>query len=182
MNIVKILLTRLQCLRYGINYQKGLWIHPSFRAIKSGEIKLGECTALHNLTRIDCNGIGHVTIGKGCKLNWGTQIESMSEVFIGDYVLIAPNVHITDRNHEYKDISIPIIKQGWFSNGVVKIDDGCWIGINTVIIGPVHIGRNCVIGANSVVTKDIPDYSVSVGNPARIIRRYNFETQLWERV
>ena len=87
----------------------------------------GRGTALHNLTRIDCNDKGHVIIGKGCKFNWGTQIESMNEILIGDYVLTAPNVHITDRNHEYKDICAPIIKQGWYSNGGVQIGDGCWI-------------------------------------------------------
>lgn len=137
---------------------------------------------MHNLTRIDCNDCGRVTIGIGCKFNWGTQIESMSEVIIGDYVLTAPNVHITDRNHEYRNISVPIIKQGWFSRGPVVIESGCWIGTNAVIIGPVHIGKNSVVGANTVITKDIPDYSVAVGNPAKVIKRYNPENGVWEKV
>ena len=121
-------------------------------------------------------------IGKGCKFNWGTQIEAMTEVAIGNYVLTAPNVHITDRNHEYRDVATPIIKQGWYSTGGIIIEDGCWIGTNAVIIGPVHIGKNCVIGANSVVTRDIPDYSVAVGNPARIIKSYNESSGNWEQI
>ena len=67
-------------------------------------------------------------------------------------------------------------------NDSVIIDEGTWIGTKTTIIGNVHIGKHCVIGANSVVTKDIPDYCVAAGIPAKIIKRYNFETNCWERV
>lgn len=63
----------------------------------------------------------------------------------------------------------------------VIISDGTWIGTNAVIVGNVKIGKNCVIGANSVVTKDIPDYCIAAGIPARIIKRYNIETHSWER-
>ena len=66
-------------------------------------------------------------------------------------------------------------------NGKVRIGSGSWIGENACILG-VIIGKQCVIGANSVVTKDIPDYSVAVGIPAKVIKKYNFETQQWERV
>lgn len=182
MSIIKTIISKWQCCKNGIVYHDGVWIHPSFRAIHSGEIQIGCGTALHNLTRIDCNGSGRVIIGAGCKFNWGTQIESMTEVIIGNTVLTAPNVHITDRNHEYADITTPIISQGWFSKGPVIIDDGCWIGANAVIIGPVHIGKNCVIGANSVVNKDVPDYSVVAGNPIKIIKRYDASEQTWVRV
>ena len=182
MKLIKEIISRIQCRRFGIRYQKDIWIHPSFRCISVNRIEVGGGgTALHNLTRIDCNGKGHVIIGKGCKFNWGTQIESMSEVIVGNYVLTAPNVHITDRNHEYHDVSTPIIKQDWYSKGPLVIDDGCWIGTNAVIVGAIHIGKNCVIGANSVVTKNVPDYSVVVGNPARIVKRYNPNTEKWDR-
>ncbi len=64
----------------------------------------------------------------------------------------------------------------------VVIDDDTWIGTNAVIVGNVHIGKHCVIGANSVVNKDIPDYCVAVGAPARIIRKFNFSKKCWERI
>lgn len=84
-------------------------------------------------------------------------------------------------------INKPIISQGALdikNNGhnTLKIGDGSWIGTHVAIIGDVHIGKNCVIGANSVVTKDIPDYSVAVGIPAKIIKQYNFTTNSWEKI
>lgn len=64
----------------------------------------------------------------------------------------------------------------------VHIGDGSWLGTHVVIAGNITIGKHCVIGANSVVTKDIPDYSVAVGIPAKVVKRYNFDTKCWERV
>lgn len=64
----------------------------------------------------------------------------------------------------------------------LMIDDGTWLGTNVVIVGNVHVGKHCVIGANSVVTKDIPDYSVAAGIPAKVIKRYDFEKEEWVRV
>lgn len=64
--------------------------------------------------------------------------------------------------------------------GGVSIGDETWIGTGVVIAGTVTIGKHCVIGANSVVTKDIPDYCVAAGNPCKIIKRYSFETKQWE--
>ena len=62
------------------------------------------------------------------------------------------------------------------------IGDGTWIGTNVVRVGNIQIGKHCVIGANSVVTKDIPDYSVAAGIPAKVIKRYDFEEEEWVRV
>ena len=64
----------------------------------------------------------------------------------------------------------------------VSIGDGCWIGEKVCILPGVTIGKKCVIGAGSVVTKSIPDYSIAVGNPAKVVKQYNFETQHWEKV
>ena len=80
-------------------------------------------------------------------------------------------MYITDCDHEYRNIKIPVIDQGIVQRGQkVSIGEGSYIGINTVIVGNVKIGKHCVIGANSVVTKDVPDYCVAVGSPARVIK------------
>ena len=92
-------------------------------------------------------------------------------------------MYITDCDHEYRYVDIPVIDQGIVQRGQkVSIGKGSYIGINAVIVGNVKIGKHFVIGANSVVTKDVPDYCVAVGSPAKILKRYNLETQLWESI
>lgn len=87
-------------------------------------------------------------------------------------VTAGQSVYITDCDHEYRDVNIPVIDQGIVQRGQrVSIGDGSYIGINAVIVGNVKIGKHCVIGANSVVTKDVPDYCVAVGSPAKVIKR-----------
>ena len=90
-------------------------------------------------------------------------------------------MYISDNLHGYKDIKTPIWKQPIVQNRDVEIGEGSWIGENVCILG-VHIGKHCVIGANSVVTHDIPDYSVAVGSPAKVIKRYDFENNQWVKI
>ena len=107
-----------------------------------------------------------------------------NKIQIGNGVLTGPHVFIADHNHNYENPHKPIYMQGVKikQNAIVKIGDGTWIGTNAVIVGSVQIGKNCVIGANSVVTKNIPDYCIAVGSPAKVIKRYNFESKQWEIV
>lgn len=92
-------------------------------------------------------------------------------------------MYITDCDHEYRNIEVPVIDQGIVQKGQqVSIGDGSYIGINTVIVGNVKIGKHCVIGANSVVTKDVPDYCVAVGSPAKVVRQYSQETGEWIKI
>jgi acetyltransferase-like isoleucine patch superfamily enzyme len=121
-----------------------------------------------------------LTISDGACLGNFNHISCMRKVLIGKKVLTADHVFITDHLHDYTDPHIPIMDQSLLSKGEVTIGDGTWIGQNVCIIG-VSVGKNCVIGANSVVTKDIPDYCVAAGSPAKIIKKYNFETTEWEK-
>lgn len=104
-------------------------------------------------------------IGERCRISIANSLE------IGEKVLLSPNVYITDCDHEYCNIKILVIDQGIVQRGQrVSIGEGSYIGINAVIVGNVKIGQHCVIGANSVVTKDVPDYCVAVGSPTRVIK------------
>lgn len=98
---------------------------------------------------------------------------------LGKCVLIGPNVYISDQNHTYSDISVPIMQQGYTTKGPLSIGDNTWIGTHACIIGNITIGKGCVIGANSVVTKDVPDYSVVVGNPGKIVKQYDLQKCEW---
>ena len=97
-------------------------------------------------------------------------------------VLVGQMVLILDHNHAYEDINVPIIDQGITEGGRIRIGQGTWIGHGACIIcprGELKIGRNCVIAANSMVMRSIPDYSVVAGNPATIIRQYDPEKKAW---
>lgn len=119
-------------------------------------------------------------IGDGSKIGNFNHIYSTNCIIIGEYVLIADKVYISDNTHSYHDVDEPVINQDIKQIGEVIIGDGSWICESVSIIG-AKIGKHCVIGANSVVTKDIPDYCIAVGTPAYIVKRYNFEKQKWEK-
>ena len=122
-----------------------------------------------------------LVIGSGCVIGHFNHIYATNEIIIEENVLIADKVYISDNLHEYENVHIPIIKQGIKQLNKVIIGTGSWIGENVCIMG-CSIGKNCVIGANSVVTKDIPDYCVVVGAPAKIIKRYCLKTNTWEKI
>jgi acetyltransferase-like isoleucine patch superfamily enzyme len=111
-----------------------------------------------------------VKIGNGTKIERFLHIGAVEGVEIGENVLIASNVFITDHNHQFNDTSMPILKQGVVSKGKVYIKENCWLGNNVTILPGVTIGRNAVIGSNSVVTKDIPQNCVAAGIPAKVLK------------
>jgi len=120
-------------------------------------------------------------IGNGTVIGNFNHIYATSSIVIGEKVLTADKVYISDNLHSYEDINTPVLEQPIKQIKPIIIGDGTWIGENVCILG-AKIGKNCVIGANSVVTKDIPDYSVAVGIPAKVIKRYNSVTKIWEAV
>lgn len=122
-----------------------------------------------------------INIDDGTYIGRFTHIVSVSKITIGKNVLISDKVYLSDNLHEYKNIEIPIKSQNILDKGPVVIGENTWIGENVCVLG-ASVGKHCVIGSNSVVTSDIPDYSVAVGSPAKVIKRYNKITQDWEKV
>lgn len=122
----------------------------------------------------DCISEIVVSIGDRCLIGRGSGIVGHFSITIGNDVWTGHHVYITDQNHGYEDISRPISQQTQPERAVV-IGDGSWLGYGSVVLPGVTIGRHVVIGANAVVTHDIPDYSVAVGSPARVVRRYDGE-------
>lgn len=96
-------------------------------------------------------------------------------VTIGKYVMMGPEVIILTRNHEFSDTSTPMQKQGYQIEKPVTIGDDVWIGARAIILPGVHIGNGVIIGAGAVVTKDVPDYAIVGGNPARVLKYRNKE-------
>ena len=122
-----------------------------------------------------------LVIEDGCTIGHFNHIYATQSVVLHKDVLTADKVYIADNLHGYEDIETPILKQPIIQKGTVDIGEGSWLGENVCVLG-ANIGKHCVIGANSVVTHDVPDYCVAVGVPARIIKRYNINSGIWERV
>ena len=121
-----------------------------------------------------------IIIGSGVRITRNLTIQCANRVQIGDNVLIASDVFIIDYNHgnspltkNYLDNPLNISGRG------VAIENGVWIGNNVIILPNVTIGEKSIVGAGSVVTKSIPAYSVAVGNPAHVIKHFDFETNIW---
>lgn len=119
-------------------------------------------------------------IGNGCAIGHFNEIYATKSIIIEDNVLTADRVYISDNLHGYENPEIPIIKQPIKQIGTVRIGAESWLGVGVCVLG-ANIGKHCVIGANAVVTHDIPDYCVAVGAPAKIVKRYNKESGNWEK-
>lgn len=123
-----------------------------------------------------------VNIGNHCYFTYNLTILAAAKVTIEDNVLLASNVLITTENHGMDPESdIPYMDQP-LTAAPVHIKSGCWLGEKVTVMPGVTIGKKCIIGANSVVTHDIPDYSIAVGSPAKVIKTYDFDKHEWVRV
>ncbi len=139
---------------------------------------LGAGSAIEDYCTIN-NGVGNVIIGKNTLIGMGNTL--IGPIKIGNNVIFAQNIVASALNHEYRDPNLPIYKQPIITKEII-IEDDCWIAANAVITAGVTIGKHSVIAAGAVVTKDIPPYCVAVGNPAKILKKYNFELRSWDLV
>lgn len=141
---------------------------------KGADIDAGcEILALNN---------SNIIIGKNCRIGMGARIIARcANINIGDHALFAPSVTVRTEKHGYEDIGIPVMYQA-NTYGDINIGSGGWIGEKTIILKDVNIGDHVVIGAGSIVTKSVPDYSVAAGSPCKVIKKYNFDTNMWEKI
>ena len=121
-----------------------------------------------------------IVIGNDVSANRNLTIYCADSVTIGDGVMMGSGILITDNDHGI-DPTLPNFRNQPLITKKVKIGDGCWIGERASILGGVEIGEHCIIAAGAVVTKSIPPYSIAGGVPAKVIKRWNFETKTWEK-
>jgi acetyltransferase-like isoleucine patch superfamily enzyme len=140
--------------------------------------ELGDNSVIEDFSVIN-NGVGHVKIGNDTLIGMGNVI--IGPVTLGNNIIIAQNVVISGLNHEYKDIHLPISKQP-INVAEIIIEDDCWIAANVVITAGVHIGKHAVVAAGSVVTKNVPAFTITAGNPSKSIKQYNAETATWDKI
>lgn len=140
--------------------------------------RVGENSTIEDFTTVN-NGVGPVVIGKNTRIGLGNTL--IGPVTIKDDVRLAQNVVLSGLNHNYEDVAVPIHEQG-VSTAEIIVEEESWIGANVTIVAGVTIGKHSIVAGGSVVTKDIPPYSVAVGNPAKVLKQFNHHTGEWERV
>jgi acetyltransferase-like isoleucine patch superfamily enzyme len=139
---------------------------------------LGDNSIIEDFCTIN-NGVGDVFIGNRTLIGMSNVV--IGPVTIGNNVILAQNIVVSGLNHEYRNADVPIMDQPILVAPIV-IEDDCWIAANAVITSGVTIGKHSVIAAGAVVTKSIPPYSIAAGNPAKVIKKYNFDSGEWESV
>ncbi|MEA2283157.1 MAG: hypothetical protein QOK21_3764 [Solirubrobacteraceae bacterium] len=140
--------------------------------LREGRLELGEHVLLEPGVWLTAMAPGRIVIGTGSFLNLGVQVAALERVEIGAHCMFANGCFVTDSDHRFEDLSKPITWQGFTSKGPTRVGDNTWCGANVVITSGVTVGERCVIGANAVVTRDLPPFSIAAGAPARVIRRF----------
>ena len=174
---------RMVFKRYGRN----VYFFPGVHVVRPQYVCIGDEVTIGRNTDIfvhpedpdtkDCV----ISIGNHVHIGTNNIIGARKKIVLEENVLLGPHVMIGDHSHEYEDVELPIKFQAATPGGEVRIERDCWIGANVFILPGVTIGRHAVIGANSVVNRDVPPFSVAVGAPARVVKRYDFERKQWVR-
>lgn len=156
--------------------------------VKNGKcIFIGDSSIIYGPSRIECYGYNHshggsrITIGRNVFIMPYFSALSGASITIGDNSMIASFVLISSENHGHNPLKGPYRNQPLIEKEVV-IGNNCWIGEKVIVLPGVHIGNNCVIGAGSVVTKNVDDNCLACGNPARVIKKFDYKTGLWEKI
>ncbi|MBN2592065.1 MAG: acyltransferase [Sedimentisphaerales bacterium] len=142
------------------------------------KLSLGKHSLIESLCVV-CTWHGDVILQDGASIGIGSIV--MGPVSIGEGSACSQNCFISGQSHHYEDVSKNFLRQGVHTSRVI-IGKNAWIGANSIILPGVKIGDNSVIGAGSIIIEDVPAYSVAAGNPAKIIKQYDFESKQWKRV
>jgi acetyltransferase-like isoleucine patch superfamily enzyme len=140
--------------------------------------EIGHHSTIEDFTLVN-NAMGPVTIGNHVFVGASNVI--IGPVTLHDHIITAQHVVLSGMDHGFEQVGTPFRYQPCTVSEIV-IGEGCWIGANAVITSGVRVGKYSIIAAGSVVTKDVPPYSLSGGNPARLLKQYNHATKAWEKV
>ena len=188
------LANRLHTLRLAWTYPfasigEGTWVHRSCELHRSiaAYVSIGNSVFLErdvwiNIAEIPDSNEAVIILEDGCKFQRGCVISAKNRIHVERNTIFGPFGFITDHNHAFQDVTVPIAHQGTMQGGTIRIEEGCWIGFGAAIVctqGNLVIGRNSVVGANSVVSRSVPPYSVVTGNPARTAKHYDPLQQKW---
>lgn len=170
------------------HYGRNIHIYPGVHIVRPRFISIGDNVTIGRDTDIYVHPENPnsekpvITIGNNAYIGRNNIIGARNKIILEDWVGLGPFTMVGDFAHSYKDIELPFLMQEVSKGGYVHIERSAWIGANVFIVPNVTIGRHSVVGANSVVNADIPAYSVAVGVPARVVKRYDFNLKQWVKV
>lgn len=174
-------------LRQAISKGGSLGSHSMLR--NSQYVHLGHNVKIADYFRIECYSeyLGQhlspkLTIGDGSNIGPDFTALVADDITIGARNLFAGGVILVSENHGINPIGSDCYQKESLTTGAINIGNGCWLGQNVVVLPGVTIGERSIIGANAVVSNDIPPYSIAVGMPAKVIKRFNLDTNNWEKV
>jgi acetyltransferase-like isoleucine patch superfamily enzyme len=143
-------------------------------ALREGRLEVGAQVLLEPGVWLTAPAPARIRIGAGSFLNQGVMVAAAELVEIGEHCMLANGCFVTDADHRFDDPDKPVPWQGFVAKGPTRLGNNVWCGAGVVITGGVTIGERCVIGGNSVVTRDIPAFSVAAGAPARVLRQIEY--------
>ena len=142
--------------------------------LREGRLEVGAQAFFEPNVWLTGGDSGRIRIGGGTFLNLNVQVAAVELVKIGEHCMFANGCFITDGAHRFDDPEMPVPWQGFTTKGPTRVGDNVWCGANVVITSGVTVGERCVIGANSVVTTDLPPFSIAAGAPAKVIRTIEY--------
>lgn len=162
---------QVQCLEklYEYNATRPLETEKRTKLLKEMFAEIGEGCYIEPPLHANWGG-HHVHFGKNIYANFSLTLVDDTHIYVGDYTMFGPNVTVAAAGHP---IDPALREQGYQYNAPVRIGKNCWIGAGVIIVPGITIGDNVVVGAGSVVTKDLPDNVVAVGNPCKVLREVN---------
>lgn len=161
----------------GMTIEDGCFIN----ALCKNGVHIGKNFSLGRNSIIECTGVmrelgDELFIGDDVGIATNAFISIRGKVVIGSNTIFGPGVKLFAENHNFADLEIPIFLQGATRKGI-EIEEDCWIGANTVILDGVHIGNKVIVAAGAIVNKDIPDYAIVGGIPAKVIKMRGTEIE-----
>jgi acetyltransferase-like isoleucine patch superfamily enzyme len=169
-------------------YGRDVYIGPGVIVNRPRFVSLGDRVRILRNTNINLHPKDRnskdilLKLGTDVIISENCYISACNSIIIEENVGISPNVMIIDNSRKPGDILRPSKEQDISKDGYVRIGADSWIAFGSCVLPNVTIGRHCIIGALSVVNTDIPEYSVAVGSPARVVKRYDFEKKQWVKV
>ena len=183
---ISLLISKIKLLFLKKKIGANSYIDPTVNVFGWSHVSIGSHTLIGEQSWLNVNdresGFDHINIGNYCYIGRRNLLSSSRQLVINDYVMTNNECKFLGSNHIFSDPNIPYIATGATNDGVLKIGANVWIGAGVIVLGNITIGHGSIIGAGSVVTKNIPPFSIAVGNPCKVIKRYDFKKKQWVEI